>query len=131
VVDVVGHFEVEPGLLRINKDYGWLRAADLLADGDPTLLSEIAEQTHVLTDARLRAWHLEETLWASDGPPGASEAGTLALLRELKEEIYRVANHRKQLGFPVPEGCEAWWTAYEIHGGLRPVNLPACPALRD
>ena len=34
VVDVVGLFEIEPGLLRINKDYGWLRAADLLADGD-------------------------------------------------------------------------------------------------
>ena len=26
VVDVVGLFEIEPGLLRINKDYGWLRA---------------------------------------------------------------------------------------------------------
>ena len=24
VVDVVGLFEVQPGLLRINKDYGWL-----------------------------------------------------------------------------------------------------------
>ena len=34
VVDVVGLFEVEPGLLRINKDYGWLRAADVMAEGD-------------------------------------------------------------------------------------------------
>ena len=36
VVDVVGPFEVEPGLMRINMDYGWLRAADVMADGDAT-----------------------------------------------------------------------------------------------
>ena len=35
VVDVVGLFEVQPGLLRINKDYGWLRAADVMAEGCP------------------------------------------------------------------------------------------------
>ncbi len=42
VVDVVGLFEVEPGLLRINRDYGWLRAADALAEGDPDLLADVA-----------------------------------------------------------------------------------------
>ena len=66
VVDVVGYFEVEPGLLRINKDYGWLRAADVMADGDPTLLGDVAADTHRLIAARLEAWHLEETVWAGD-----------------------------------------------------------------
>ena len=66
VVDVVGYFEVEPGLLRINKDYGWLRAADVMAEGDATLLDEVAADTHRLIAARLEAWHMEETVWDGD-----------------------------------------------------------------
>ncbi len=67
---MVGVFEVEPGLLRINKDYGWLRAADVMAEGDPTLLAEVAADTHRIAEGRLRAWHLEETLWSSGRSQG-------------------------------------------------------------
>jgi NTE family protein len=130
VLDVVGLFEVQPGLLRINKDYGWLRAADVMAEGDPTLRSEVASETHLLTEARLRSWHLEEELWGATRASGGTDAGTLSLLRDLKEKIYEAVDHRKQLGFPVPDGCEAWWTEYEVHGGLRPVDLPPCPRPR-
>ena len=63
VVDVVGFFEAEVGLLRINRDYGWLRAADVMAEGDPTLRAGIAAETHQIAEARLRAWHTEEKLW--------------------------------------------------------------------
>ncbi len=51
VVDVVGLFEIEPGLLRINKDYGWLRAADLLAEGDADIRADIADGTHAIVEA--------------------------------------------------------------------------------
>jgi predicted acylesterase/phospholipase RssA len=127
VVDVVGLFEVQPGLLRINKEYGWLRAADVLAAGDPTLVADVADETHQLIRARLHAWHVEETLWAAPLGHQPIDPGTLALLRELKHEVARLLDHRKQLGFAVPEGCEAWWSDYEVHGGLRPANLPTCP----
>ncbi len=127
VVDVVGLFEVQPGLLRINKDYGWLRAADILAGGDATIRSEVSEKTHHLIRARLQAWHLEETLWVSSLSGDPVDAGSLALLRQLKQEIAGVLDQRKQLGFAVPEGCEAWSTDYEVHGGLPPTNLPHCP----
>jgi NTE family protein len=139
VVDVVGLFEVEQGLLRINKDYGWLRAADVMAQGDPTMVAEVAARTHVLATTRLQAWHLEESLWAADrgspriGPangPGAG-AGTIALLRELKQRIATLVDQRKQLGFPVPEGCAAWWTEYEVHNDPPPADLPLCPVPRD
>jgi hypothetical protein len=116
VVDVVGYFEVQPGLLRINKDYGWLRAADVMADGDATLLSEIGAETHRLTAARLQAWHLEEAIWESSRAGDHADAGTVALLRELKRQVHDIVDQRKQLGFPVPDGCEAWWTGYEVHG---------------
>jgi hypothetical protein len=125
VVDVVGVFEVEPGLLRINKDYGWLRAADVMAEGDATLLAEVAADTHRIAEGRLRAWHLEETLWSSGGPKGDVLAGSFALLREIKGQLQGLVDRRKQLGFPVQEGCEAWWTEYEVHGGIHPPHLPA------
>ena len=131
VVDVVGFFEAEVGLLRINRDYGWLRAADVLSPGDPTLREEIAAQTHQITEARLRAWHTEEKLWGSSPMGRDSEAGYCALLRECKEAIRQLVEQRKQLGFPVPDGCEAWWTEYEIHAGARPGHLPRQPHAGD
>jgi hypothetical protein len=132
VVDVVGLFEVQPGLLRINKDYGWLRAADVLADCDPAIVADIADSTHAVVEARREAWRLEESLWSA--PPRqdpAANAGTLALVREQKELVRDLMDRRKQLGFPVPDGCEAWWTEYEAHTTARPEGLPPHPTARD
>ena len=124
VVDVVGLFEIEPGLLRINKDYGWLRAADLLAEGDADIRADIADGTHAIVEARREAWRLEESLWAA-GRIGEGDAGTLALVREHKGQIRALVDRRKQLGFPVPDGCGDWWTGYEAHTAERPQGLPA------
>jgi NTE family protein len=122
VVDVVGLFEVQPGLLRINKDYGWLRAADVMAEGCPDLLADVAAGTHALTEARCEAWRLEELLWAGI-KDRAAQAGTLSLVREQKERIRTIVEQRKHLGFAVPDGCEAWWTEYEVHSAERPAAL--------
>jgi NTE family protein len=126
VVDVVGLFEVQPGLLRINKDYGWLRAADVLAEGDPDLLADVGACTHQLIDARREAWRLEESLWTAERTSAAdNEPGTLALVREQKDRVRDLVEQRKQLGLPVPDGCEAWWTEYESHAGEPPARLPS------
>jgi predicted acylesterase/phospholipase RssA len=126
VVDVVGLFEVQPGLLRINKDYGWLRAADLLAEGDAALLTDVAQGTHDLVSARREAWLLEDALWSKAKADG-NEPGTLALIREHKALVRDLVDRRKQLGFPVPDGCEGWWTEYEAHTSERPPHLPTRP----
>jgi predicted acylesterase/phospholipase RssA len=126
VIDVVGLFEIQPGLLRINKDYGWLRAADVLAQGDPDLLADIAAGTHELIEARCEAWRLEESLWAEQRKRDPeSEAGSLALVREQKDRVRDLVERRKQLGFPVPDDSEDWWTEYEGHTGERPERLPS------
>jgi predicted acylesterase/phospholipase RssA len=127
VVDVVGFFEAEVGLLRINRDYGWLRAADVMAEGDPTLRAEIAAQTHQIAEARLRAWHTEEKLWGNAPLARGTEAGICALLRECKLAVRDLVDQRKQLGFPVPDGCEEWWTEYEVHAVGPPAHLPSRP----
>jgi predicted acylesterase/phospholipase RssA len=126
VVDVVGLFEIQPGLLRINKDYGWLRAADVLAEGDPDLLADVAADTHALVGARLEAWRLEEALWTAEGNgEDDGDAGTLALVREQKDRVRDLVERRKGLGFPVPDGYEDWWTVYEAHTTERPARLPS------
>ena len=127
VVDVVGLFEVQPGLLRINKDYGWLRAADILAEGDAAIAADMVEGTHAIVEARREAWRLEESLWAAGRADGGA-AGTLALVREQKELVRARVARRKQLGVPVPDGCEAGWTEYEAHTTVRPGGLQANPA---
>jgi hypothetical protein len=126
VVDVVGLFEVQPGLLRINRDYGWLRAADVLAEGDPALRTGIEAGTHALIETRRDAWLLEESLWTKEKADG-SEAGLLALLREQKERVRNLVDQRKQLGFALPDASEAWWTDFEVHAGTRPDWLPVRP----
>jgi len=131
VIDVVGLFEVEPGLLRINKDYGWLRAADVLAEGDRAIVADVAESTHAVIEARRVAWRLEESLWATGTRQDPNAAGTLALVREEKERVRELVDRRKQLGFPVPDGCEAWWSEYEAHTAPRPAGLPPRPSGQD
>jgi len=131
VIDVVGLFEVEPGLLRINKDYGWLRAADVLAEGDRAIVADVAESTHAVIEARRVAWRLEESLWATGTRQDPNVAGTLALVREEKERVRELVDRRKQLGFPVPDGCEAWWSEYEAHTAPRPAGLPPRPSGQD
>ena len=131
VIDVVGLFEVEPGLLRINKDYGWLRAADVLAEGDRAIVADVAECTHAVIEARREAWRLEESLWATGTRQDPNAAGTLALVREEKERVRELVDRRKQLGFPVPDGCEAWWSEYEAHTAPRPAGLPPRPSGQD
>jgi NTE family protein len=126
VVDVVGLFEIEPGLLRINKDYGWLRAADLLAEGDAGVLADIADGTHAIIEARREAWRLEEALWGARAD--SADPGTLALVREQKDRVHQLVDRRKQLGFPIPEGCAAWWSDYEAHTAERPAWLPDDPS---
>jgi predicted acylesterase/phospholipase RssA len=128
VVDVVGLFEVELGLLRINRDYGWLRAADVLAQGDPELLADVAASTHAMVEARCEAWRLEEDLWEGSRSDEAATAGALSLVREQKERVRVAIEQRKQLGFAVPEECEAWWTEFEAHSRPRPEHLPRSPA---
>ena len=85
----------------------------------PPPTADYEEQLLSLRDqiaaARLRAWHLEETMWDSN-QAGEADAGTIAVLREIKGQVYEIVDKRKQLGFPVPDGCEAWWTGYEVHG---------------
>ena len=67
--------------------------------------------------ARPGAWRSRS---GPNSPTDGTDAGTLALVREQKERVRDLVDRRKQLGFPVPDGCERWWTDYEAHTAERP-----------
>jgi len=123
VVDVVGPFEVSQGLMLLDMDYGWMRAADVLADVDPDTFRRAQEATDAVAVARTRAWHLEETIWGT----GRAGSANLAAVAECKRAVRDAVCERKGLGLPTPPGAERWWSGYEAHGGQRPACLPDDP----
>ena len=120
-LDLVGAFEVNEGLMRIDMDYGALRAAETLAE----LAPDDRARAMVLTDravaARDRAWFLEEDLWRGD-----DSGGRLDALRRCKDEVRSALEERASL-VPLPDGVDGWWTGWESHAAPRPEGLPDRP----
>lgn len=119
-VDVVGPFEVSPGLMRLDMDYGWMRAADVLADVDHSTRRQAAAATDAVAEARTQAWHREEAIWSA----GWASVDDLATLATVKVAVRDAVLDRKGLGLPTPDGAEQWWTGYEAHDLPQPAGLP-------
>jgi NTE family protein len=106
-VDVLGVLEVDPGLLAIARDYGYLRAAEACEEASP------AEQrvTRQLVELRCRIWARENEREAAraldpsaDGLPELSE-----LKRELRDLVVQVPPGR------LPADAAGWWRVWERH----------------
>ena len=78
-----------------------------------------------MSQARLFVGNLSFQTGENDLQDYFAQAGALALVREEKERVRDLVERRKQLGFPVPDECEEWWTDYEGHTGERPARLPS------
>jgi NTE family protein len=126
VIDVVGPFEVAPGLMLLDMDYGWLRAADVLAPLSPDVRAAAAAATDALVTARVRCWHLEESIWRGAPADWRKKAG----IRDLKAAVREAVTEREKLGHPTPPDAERWWSDYEVHDGPRPAALAEDPAGR-
>ena len=125
LVDVIGPFDVARGLMLLDLDYGWMRAADVCTDIGDAARRRAAEATDAVVVARTQAWHREEHMWAKGGATPAD----LAALRRTKRVVRDALTERKGLGLPAPLDAEGWWAGYEAHEGDRPPSLP--PGLFD
>lgn len=107
-VAVVSTFETSPGLLRINMDYGWLRACSVTADVD----TADSQRAHLLADritiGRLRSWYLEE------GVGGSGDAATTSLA-SAKALVATSLESWTDLGLALPDHAGSWATAPELH----------------
>lgn len=113
VIDVHDTLTVDPGLIAIATDYGWMRAQDIMTGAD----DQTQQLTHDIIDMRRHLWALEDRLFApvTEAPELLEEnpAGDLEQLGELKLHL-RSLLERVPADY-LPEGAEAWWQTWEKH----------------
>lgn len=120
LIDIVSPFEVAPGLMRIDMDYGWMRAADLLSPAVPDHRRAAAhDATSAAIVGRVQCWYLEEQVWR-DGRLGSDRLGRL---RALKHQVRGAMEARAALGLAMPEGAGSWWSGPEFHDGPPPASV--------
>ena len=113
-LNVHSSLTVDPGLIRINIDYGWFRAAEQHLDAGPT---EVALHRSLI-ELRLKAHRLEAEHFLAEGPVAEEVLRELASIKfELRTLTARV---REDL---LPADADHWWSGYEQHP-----SEPAQPA---
>jgi NTE family protein len=123
-VEIVGTFEVAPGLIDIAVDYGWLRAAEECADLSPQDAAAFASLSDTIAVQRARAWQLEERMLVE----GASDESEHRLA-EVRRRMMAAAADWERGGLPGHDGWPALGTRWEVHRTqvpeyLEPVGMP-------
>lgn len=114
-IDIHDALTIDPGLIRINLDYGWMRAAEThLGLGE-------AEQglTRSIIELRRQCWDLERAVLDPDEPTEPTDLVRLARMKfELRELVQAL---RPELA---PEGADEWWLTWEAHTPRADVDPP-------
>ncbi len=104
---------IDPGLIRINRDYGWMRAAEA------HLQLDAVEQglTRGVIQLRCQAWELECSVLDPDEDTDGADLARLTRMKfELRDQV-------KQLRPEIrPEDAERWWIDWEAH--TPPATMP-------
>lgn len=95
---------VDPGLLQINRDYGWLRAAETHL-GLPRSVCDVHRRA---IELRLEALELEADVLA--GKKDEETLRNLARVKFLIRDQLEVLDPAR-----LPEGAARWWTDWERH----------------
>lgn len=119
-VSVHDAMTVDPGLIAINIDYGWLRAMEHLAGADDATVKRHRD----IVVARTRAWALENSLTGPEALTDPVERGDAARELELQRGTVRrlVALADSAL---LPAGYERWGRVPERHARLEDQSSPA------
>lgn len=98
---------INPGLLAINRDYGWMRAAETVREASPE--AEQIDREIIL--ARLEAWHLEnKVLGAGDEPGNQDILSPIGAVKERLRQLILRADPEL-----LPENADLWWQGFEAH----------------
>ncbi len=129
-LDVHDGLTVEPGLIALAIDHGFMRAADVVRGADPGACA----LTRGIVELRRDIWALEERL---HGPGGTEPAGPTALpvlpvgtgaadeLRALKHRLRAAVTGKDPDALPA--GAERWWLRWEGHAWPTPHGTPWAP----
>jgi len=121
---------IEPTLIRISMDYGYMRASDAIdgprIDIGADALGGLTDQIVLL---RKQAWNVEYDANGVRRPQDPSlldrpvhfelqlvpDPDALREVRRLKIEIERLVRQRQAAGGALPAGFESWWRDWEYH----------------
>ncbi|SEE88109.1 patatin-like phospholipase family protein [Ruania alba] len=125
-LDIHDILTVDPGLVRISMDYGWIRAAEVCTGVDA--------QRHAATTAiialRREIWAMENTLLRPEGTEGPRAEGAAAAgAAQPTPDLHQLSRLKRQLRDAVlaadpallPPHADGWWRDWEGH----PYELPA------
>ena len=118
-VEIHGVTTIDPGLIQINRDYGYMRAADVL-DGVPHSDRRWALSTQI-AQRRLDVWslenrrfgHLDPTRLPDGTPP--TDPTLQSSIDAGKATLRQLVGERRSLRGVVPPGIDWWTTASELH----------------
>jgi NTE family protein len=125
-VEIHGVTTIDPGLIQINRDYGWMRAADVLAG--VTKVSRLYALATEIAQARLGAWRLENRRFGHEDPTRlwdpapAADASLQGSIDDLKRQLATLIGERRSLGGAMPNEIERWTKTLELHPWSRSVN---------
>jgi predicted acylesterase/phospholipase RssA len=110
--DVHDTMTIDPALIAISIDHGWLRAADVLLGLPPEARRLTEDITRLRVELRRRAAPLPTAFGFDDDTVVEVEAidpeTPLPDRAELEEQLRRLVEQRRDLGAPVPATLLAW-----------------------
>jgi predicted acylesterase/phospholipase RssA len=138
--DIHDGMTIDPGLVSIRMDHGFMRADDVMTawDKDPatyreqTVKNSNERNTTLIVRLRRKIWKLEYAAngfqYSSDPGPhpekpapltgadsGKKSAEALASVRHWKRELKELVDQRIASGGKMPSGYDRWWLDWEQH----------------
>jgi predicted acylesterase/phospholipase RssA len=124
---------IDPGLISINMDYGYMRAFDdVLAD--PAIRTTMRQSSDEITALRLDIWNSEH--WANGeflpwSLPGGGirrvpDPFEMQFVRDMKRKLLPLVRSRIRVSSnqSVPKNCSTWWQQWERHPWTPVTNSP-------
>ncbi|GAA3634900.1 patatin-like phospholipase family protein [Microlunatus ginsengisoli] len=110
---------IDPGLIKINRDYGWMRAADVLDGIDQAsrrwaLATEIAMLRRDIWDLENRRYGHESPTRLADGTP-LPDPSLQGDIDTAKSGLGALLDQRSAAGGPLPSDIRGWTTTLELH----------------
>jgi hypothetical protein len=136
-VQVHGSRDIDPGLIRINSAYGYMKAYDTLSQQlEPNARPVLMALSDLIAGTRRDIWHLEGKLGYEffnfqSGSKSEESAIKIDLptLRSLKNQLEGYVQCRSKIAAEsLPSDADTWWLSWEQHGdGIVTGSLPKSP----
>lgn len=125
-IDIHNLTTIDPGLIQINRDYGWMRAADTLDGVDHG--SALWRTATDIARTRLETWRAENLRFGqpdptrpADGTP-TPRADAQVWIDTGKRRLKDLLAARRADGGPVPSGIDRWSVTSELHPWVGELN---------